>query len=227
MHSTILGDDSQFYSFDVCKGAWVILLNGFLRGGSFASKELIEIMVKWINGTSKEDLKVEYGTSPGMADAIPLMQMAYQILDENNYKPKHGEGLALLSSNAFSMCEAAFSIFQLKKLIKMAELGIALALLAEDGNCSIVQDLGIKAARHWDVKVETIKAVQDYWISQSSRTNNIKKRTLVDGLHSYNGRAKLPVCVYISNVVRWNFRNIHSRNLGLSCRNGMHRTNTS
>ena len=162
MHSTILGDDSQFYKFDVCKGAWVILLNGFVRGGSFASKELIEIMVKWINGTSKEDVKIEYGTSPGMADAIPLMQMAYQILEDNDYKPKHGEGLALLSSNAFSMCEAALSIFQLKKLMKMSELGIALALLAENGNCSIVQDLGIKAAKHWDVKVETIKAVLDH-----------------------------------------------------------------
>ena len=68
-----------------------------------------------------------------MADTIPLMQMARQILQEYKYNPKDGEGLALLSSNALSMSEAALALHKYDKLFKMAEIGIALAILAENG----------------------------------------------------------------------------------------------
>ena len=78
-------------------------------------------------------MKIEYGTSPGMADTIPLMQMAIQILPKYDYKPKDGEGLALLSSNALSMAEASIAMGSLEKLFDLAEMGIALAILAENG----------------------------------------------------------------------------------------------
>ena len=68
-----------------------------------------------------------------MADTIPLMQMARQILQEYKYNPKDGEGLALLSSNALSMSEATLALHKYDKLFKMAEIGIALAILAENG----------------------------------------------------------------------------------------------
>ena len=68
-----------------------------------------------------------------MADTIPLMQMARQILQEYKYNPKDGEGLALLSSNALSMSEASLALHKYDKLFKMAEIGIALAILAENG----------------------------------------------------------------------------------------------
>ena len=42
------------------------MLNGFLRGGSFASTELVELMAKWINLENPTPIKVEYGTSPGI-----------------------------------------------------------------------------------------------------------------------------------------------------------------
>ena len=72
-------------------------------------------------------------TLTGMADTIPLMQMARQILPEYKYNPKDGEGLALLSSNALSMSEATLALHKYDKLFKMAEIGIALAILAENG----------------------------------------------------------------------------------------------
>ena len=78
----------------------------------------------------------------GMADTIPLMQMARQILQEYKYNPKDGEGLALLSSNALSMSEATLALHKYDKLFKMAEIGIALAILAENGKYLVNYLLG-------------------------------------------------------------------------------------
>jgi hypothetical protein len=61
--------------------------------------------------------KIEYGTSIGMADAIPLMQMAIGILPVF-YKVQSGEGLALLSSNALSMSETSHTLAKLLKFSK-------------------------------------------------------------------------------------------------------------
>ena len=77
-----------------------------------------------------------------MADTIPLMQMARQILQEYKYNPKDGEGLALLSSNALSMSEATLALHKYDKLFKMAEIGIALAILAENGKYLVNYLLG-------------------------------------------------------------------------------------
>ena len=51
--STLLGDDCEKYPIEICKGAWAIMINGFLRGGSCASWELIETMLSWINSKGK------------------------------------------------------------------------------------------------------------------------------------------------------------------------------
>ena len=35
------------------KGAWTIMINGFVRGGSCVSWELIETMLTWVNSKGK------------------------------------------------------------------------------------------------------------------------------------------------------------------------------
>ena len=103
---------------------------------------------------------VEYGTGVGMADAVPLMQMAINILPKLNYEIKPGEGLALLSSNALSMSEASIVCSKLKKILDLAEFGNALAILAENGNNSIIEEPGLNAAKHWKQKTQIITRMQ-------------------------------------------------------------------
>ena len=94
-----------------------------------------------------------------MADAIPLTQLAHGILG-GKFKLKSGEGLALLSSNALTMAEIAMTLCDLNVTIKLAEMTTAMALLAEDGNPSVIWKHGENAARHWDDKVEVIRNVR-------------------------------------------------------------------
>lgn len=147
----------EYYPDEICRAAWIILANGFLRGGSCVTSDLIKKMVQWING-GETPPRVEYGTSIGMADAIPLMQLANGILGA--FPLRMGEGLALLSSNALSMAEAAQAVAQLNRVISYAEMGIALAMLAEDGNTSIIRHPGRSAAGHWPQKHATIMNVR-------------------------------------------------------------------
>ena len=176
MHSTILGHENQdYYPLEVCKGAWTILANGFLNGGSFASLELLEEMRVWINDPdSGSGLKIEYNTSIGMADAIPLMQMAQNILP-SKYKVKHGEGLALLSSNALTMSELCFSLRKIQKVLDLTEKSTALAILAENGNKSIILDQGFNASQ-WSEKQNVILKIRD--LLENLESNQ-------DSLHSH------------------------------------------
>ena len=95
-----------------------------------------------------------------MADAVPLMQMAIDILPKLNYEIKPGEGLALLSSNALSMSEASIVCSKLKKVLDLAEFGNALAILAENKNNSIIEEPGLNAAKHWKQKTQIITRMQ-------------------------------------------------------------------
>ena len=119
---------------------------------------------------------VEYGTGVGMADAVPLMQMAIDILPKLNYEIKPGEGLALLSSNALSMSEASIVCSKLKKVLDLAEFGNALAILAENGNNSIIEEPGLNAAKHWKQKTQIITRMQakSLW----NRISHFKKTLL-------------------------------------------------
>lgn len=162
MHSTILGDENGTkYSLGLCKSAWAIMINGFLNGGSCVTWNLIQDMKNWVNDTKNGEIDLpEYGSSIGMADAIPLMQMAIQVFEKSLLKP--GEGLALLSSNALSMAEAAIFCHKLKNILEIAEMGTSLALLAENGNDSIIKEPGLEAAKHWKMKQKVIENVVKY-----------------------------------------------------------------
>ena len=94
-----------------------------------------------------------------MADAMPLMQMAQNIL--SNYNLQNGEGLALLSSNALTMSELCFTMAKLQKLLHMTEMATALAIIAENGNNSILQNPGFYASQHWIEKQNVILKLQN------------------------------------------------------------------
>ena len=48
----------------------------------------------------------------------------------------------------------------MKKALNLAELGTALAFLAENGNKSIIEGPGLNAAKHWKKKTEIILRMQ-------------------------------------------------------------------
>ena len=67
----------------------------------------------------------------------------------------------MLSSNALSMSEAAIAVSKLKKVLNLAELGNALAILAENGNNSIIEEPGFNAAIHWKEKTHVITRMRE------------------------------------------------------------------
>ena len=145
-------------------------------------------MIKWINDPNFNDLKIEYETSIGMADAIPLMQMAQNIL--KNYDLQNGEGLALLSSNAISMSELCFTLVKLEKLLHLSELSTALALVAENGNQSIIKEPGLNASQHWTEKQNIILRISQllkyFPDHQDSPHSHLALRACCDILASAN-----------------------------------------
>lgn len=61
MHSTILGDpeEPEFYPEPICRGAWTILVNGFVRGGSCATSDLVKAMIQWLNSNGEFTKKIQ------------------------------------------------------------------------------------------------------------------------------------------------------------------------
>ena len=95
------------------------------------------------------------------------------IFTRLKYEVKSGEGLALLSSNALSMSEAAIAISKLKRILNLAELGNALAILAENGNNSIIEEPGFNASIHWKEKTQVITRMRDL-LNNSGPKGNYK-----------------------------------------------------
>ena len=120
---------------EVVRATLLVLANGFARGAGLATPRLAQRAVDALN--ERRPLRVRLLGSVGQADLAPLADLAHDLLgDDTQLEP--GEGLALLSSNAFSTGLAALAIADLERLLDTSLVAGALDLEAFAANLSAV-----------------------------------------------------------------------------------------
>jgi histidine ammonia-lyase len=120
---------------EVVRATLLVLANGFARGAGLAGPELARRVVEALN--ERRRLHVRTLGSVGQADLSALADLAHDLLaDDAQLEP--GEGLALLSSNAFSTGLAALAVADLERLLETALVAGALDLEAFAANLSAI-----------------------------------------------------------------------------------------
>lgn len=119
---------------EVVRGTLLRLINGLASGTAGVRLELAQRLVDALN--AHEHLRVHMLGSIGEADLVPLGELAAGILGDFELAPK--EGLALVSSNAFSTSIAALAIADYTRLIDAADAAAALDLEAFGANLTIL-----------------------------------------------------------------------------------------
>ncbi|MBA2331606.1 MAG: aromatic amino acid lyase, partial [Actinobacteria bacterium] len=122
-------------SDEVVRATLLVLANGFARGSGLAGPALAERVIDALN--ERRRLRVRLLGSVGQADLSALADLAHDLLGEDG-RLEPGEGLSLLSSNAFSTGSAALAVADLERLLDTALVAGALDLEAFAANLSSV-----------------------------------------------------------------------------------------
>jgi len=119
---------------DVVRATMLRLANGFAEGSTGVRPELAERLVQALN----DDLqpRVRILGSVGQADLAQMADLAASVFD--GFELAAGEGLALVSSNAFSTAWTALAVADADDLLATMEVAGALSLEALAANPSML-----------------------------------------------------------------------------------------
>ncbi|MEP6811461.1 MAG: aromatic amino acid ammonia-lyase [Actinomycetota bacterium] len=120
---------------DVVRATLLVLANGFAHGVGFASPGLAQRVVDALNEGRR--LRVRMLGSLGEADLAPMADLAHELLGTDT-ELEPGEGLALLSSNAFATGIAALAVSDLERFLETALVAGALDLEGFAANLALV-----------------------------------------------------------------------------------------
>jgi histidine ammonia-lyase len=131
------------YAVPTVRAALAVRANQLLVGASGARPELVTALVSLVNGPD-DDLPVVHGLgSLGTGDLTALAEVGLALAGE---RPRRGgdrradlamgadDALPLMSSNAFTITEAALLTARLESLTRSATIACALSFLALQGN---------------------------------------------------------------------------------------------
>jgi len=119
---------------EVVRGTLLLLVNGFARGTAGVRPELAQRLVEALNQGAHP--RVRMLGSVGMADLIPLGDLAAELLEDFPLAPK--EGLSLISSSAFSTALAALALADYERLLDAVDAAAALDLEAFAANLTML-----------------------------------------------------------------------------------------
>ncbi|MEN8831468.1 aromatic amino acid lyase [Pacificibacter sp.] len=115
------------YDPSIVRGALVVLLNGFAKGGSGVTPELTKILKQKISAS--EMPTIDASGSVSASDLVPLAQTADWLLSSEDAEsaglPKAKETLSLINWNAFTLSEGAQHITELLRLLDVYTLALA------------------------------------------------------------------------------------------------------
>jgi histidine ammonia-lyase len=109
---------------DVVRASMLVLANGFAGATTGVRPELAQRVVSALNG--HEEPNVRTLGSIGQADLAPMADLAVALFDGFPLAP--GEGLALISNNAFSTAWGALAVADAATLLDSMEVAGALSL---------------------------------------------------------------------------------------------------
>ncbi len=119
---------------DVVRAQLLLVANGFARGTSGVTLELVEHLISRLNDGATPHVRTL--GSVGMADLPANADLAHGVLDGFELGAK--EGIALLDNNAFSTALASLALADAVGLLDSLDVAAALDLEALGGNLSIL-----------------------------------------------------------------------------------------
>jgi histidine ammonia-lyase len=120
---------------DAVRATLLVLANGFARGTGLAGPELAERVVDALNERRHPPIRML--GSLGQADLAPMADLAHGLLGPDG-RLEPGEGLALLSNNAFATGLAALAVADYARLLDAALVAGALDLEAFAANLGVL-----------------------------------------------------------------------------------------
>jgi histidine ammonia-lyase len=119
---------------DVARAQLLLVANGFARGTSGVTLELVEHLISRLNDGVTPHVRTL--GSIGMSDLPANADLAHGVLDGFELGAK--EGLALLNHNAFSTALASLALADAVSLLQSLDVAAALDLEALGGNLTIL-----------------------------------------------------------------------------------------
>jgi histidine ammonia-lyase len=117
---------------DVVRGAMVCLANSYAKGVTGVRPELAEMIVTLLNEGFAPPVR-RLG-SVGQSDLGPMADLAYGLITRSGFEIAENEGLALVSSNAFTTAWACLALADATTLLDMLDVAGALDLEAFGAN---------------------------------------------------------------------------------------------
>jgi histidine ammonia-lyase len=117
---------------DVVRGAMVCLANSYAKGVTGVRPELAEMIIKLLNEGFAPPVR-RLG-SVGQGDLGPMADLAYGLITRSGFEVAENEGLALVSSNAFTTAWAAIAVADAQNLMDTFDVAGALDLEAFEAN---------------------------------------------------------------------------------------------
>jgi histidine ammonia-lyase len=117
---------------DVVRGAMVCLANSYAKGVTGVRPELAEMIVMLLNGGFAPPVR-RLG-SVGQGDLGPMADLAHGLITRSGFEVAENEGLALVSSNAFTTAWACLALADAQTLMDTFDVAGALDLEAFGAN---------------------------------------------------------------------------------------------
>ena len=117
---------------DVVRGAMVCLANSYAKGVTGVRPELAEMIVTLLNEGFAPPVR-RLG-SVGQGDLGPMADLAHGLITRSGFEVAENEGLALVSSNAFTTAWACIAIADADRLMSVFDVAGALDLEAFGAN---------------------------------------------------------------------------------------------
>jgi len=157
---------------DVVRGAMVCLANSYAKGVTGVRPELAEMIVMLLNEGFAPPVR-RLG-SVGQGDLGPMADLAYGLITRSGFEVAENEGLALVSSNAFTTAWACLAIADAQTLMDAFDVAGALDLEAFGANLTSLHPVveqtrpfpGLAATLH---TLRTLLAGSYLWNPEAAR----------------------------------------------------------
>ena len=124
---------------DVVRGAMVCLANSYAKGVTGVRPELAQMIVTLLNEGFAPPVRTL--GSIGQGDLGPMADLAHGLLTRSGYQVAENEGLALVSSNAFTTAWACIATADAEALMSVFDVAGALDLEAFGANLTCLHPI--------------------------------------------------------------------------------------
>jgi histidine ammonia-lyase len=139
---------------DVTRGAMLCLANSYAKGVTGVRPELAELIIDLLNQNFTP--KVRRLGSIGQGDLGPMADLAHGIIVHTGFQPQENEGLALVSSNAFTTAWATLALADAESLLAAQDVAAALDMEAFGANLTCLHPI-IEQTRPYPGLAETLR----------------------------------------------------------------------